>query len=48
MLDEFNKSGLDKNTSEFIYGFLDCECVKQKTDDDKTMVIISLTENNKI
>ena len=48
MLDEFNKSGLDKNTSEFIYGFLDCERVKQKTDDDKTMVIISLTENNKI
>lgn len=46
MLDEFNKSGLDKNTSEFIYGFLDCERVKQKTDDDKTMVIISLTENN--
>lgn len=48
MLDEFNKSGLDKNTSEFIHGFLDCERVKQKTDDDKTMVIISLTENNKI
>ena len=48
MLDEFNKSGLDKSTSEFIYGFLDCERVKQKTDDDKTMVIISLTENNKM
>ena len=45
-LEEFDNSGLDKNTSEFIFGFLDCERVKQKTDDDKTLVIVSSIENN--
>lgn len=33
--------GIDKETSEFIAGFLNCERVNQKTDDDKTLVIIS-------
>lgn len=33
--------GLNNETSEFISGFLNCERVNQKTDDDKTLVIIS-------
>lgn len=33
--------GLNDETSEFISGFLGCERVNQRTDDDKTLVIIS-------
>lgn len=40
-LEKNEKFGLDIETSEFISGFLSCERVNQKTDDDKTLVIIS-------
>lgn len=43
-LESCNEYGFCEETSEFLSGFLNCERVNQKTDDDKTLVIISNTK----
>lgn len=45
-LDDSNVVGLNKEVSDFIDGFLNSERVNQKTDDDKTLVIISSLNTN--
>jgi len=45
-LDDLNIEGFNKDVSDFIDGFLSSERVNQKTDDDKTLVIISSLNTN--
>ncbi len=46
MLEDSNSIGYNKEISDFISEFLSCERVNQRTDDDKTLAVISLVGKN--